>query len=202
MLENQKVLIKQNKCFNRYIMYINLQPTFLQDDFVKLVPLKQDDFEKLYAVASDPQIWEQHPTKNRYERDVFQNYFDGAVASKSAFIIYNATTNEIIGSSRFYDFDETKKCIAIGYTFLAKSHWGTTFNRAVKLLMLNYAFTFANEVVFHIGANNIRSQKAIAKLGVIKIGEEEIAYYGEQSNQNFIYKITKEMWQHIANNSK
>lgn len=179
-------------------MNVNLQPTHLQNNFVKLVPIQKEDFEKLYAVASDPKIWEQHPTKNRYEKDVFQNYFDGAIQSNGAFMVYDNQTGEIIGSSRFYDFDASAKCIAIGYTFLATNYWGTTFNRALKTVMLNYAFTFVDVVVFHIGVNNIRSQKAITKLGAIKIGNQEIAYYGEQSNQNFVYKITKQMWQQLS----
>ena len=101
----------------------------------------------------------------------------------------------------FYGFDADKKTITIGYTFLAKSHWGTTYNRALKTLMLNYAFTFVEEVIFHIGANNVRSQKAIGKLGAIKISEESIAYYGEQENNNFIYKITNKMWQQFLNSA-
>ena len=86
-----------------------IQP-ILQNEFVKLVPLKETDFEILYKVASDPLIWEQHPNKNRWQREVFQNFFKGAIESKGAFLIYDAVTNEPIGSSRFYDWDSHWLC--------------------------------------------------------------------------------------------
>ena len=178
-------------------MIINWQPANLQNDFVKLCPLQPGDFEELYLVASDPLIWEQHPNKNRYQREAFQIYFEGAVKSGSAFIVYDNKTNETIGSSRFYEYDSNTKTVAIGYTFLARDHWGTTYNNALKSLMLNYAFNFAEHVIFHIGASNIRSQKAIAKLGAKKTGEAEMEYYGEANRLNFVYQIEKVTWNKI-----
>ena len=175
-------------------MNINWQPAHLQNDFVKLCPLHSGDFEELYLVASDPLIWEQHPNKNRYQREAFLMYFEGAVKSGSAFIVYDNKTNEMIGSSRFYEYDSDKKTVAIGYTFLARDHWGTTYNNALKSLMLNYAFNFAEHVIFHIGASNIRSQKAIEKLGAKKTGEVEMEYYGEEKKLNYIYQVDKDAW--------
>ena len=173
---------------------INLQPTHLSNELISLKPLQPEDFERLYLAASDPLIWEQHPNKNRYQRDVFNTYFEGAIESKGAFIILESETGQVIGSSRFYDYDPIKKTVLIGYTFLVKAFWGTTYNRALKTLMLNHAFTFADKVIFHIGGNNIRSQKAIERLGAIKVAEEEIAYHGEPTNLNFVYEIKKESW--------
>lgn len=166
----------------------------LENEFVKLVPLKEDDFEKLYKVASDPLIWEQHPNMNRYQREVFRNYFKGALESGGAFLIYDNKTGEAIGSSRLYDHDPAERVIEIGYTFLARDHWGSVYNRAVKKLMLDHAFTFVGSVIFHIGAQNIRSQKAMERLGGIKTGEIEMEYYGEPKRLNFIYCIHKEDW--------
>jgi RimJ/RimL family protein N-acetyltransferase len=174
-------------------MTFDLQPT-LENESVKLVPLKEVDFETLYQVASDPLVWEQHPNKDRYKREVFENFFKGAMESGGAFLIYDNKTGKAIGSSRFYFPDDRPDTVAIGYTFLAKDHWGTTFNRAVKDLMLEHAFKFAGTVHFHIGAENIRSQKAIGKLGAVKIDEKEIKYYGETESKNFIYKIDKNDW--------
>jgi RimJ/RimL family protein N-acetyltransferase len=171
-------------------MLFDLQPT-LQNEFVKLIPLKETDFEILYKVASDPLIWEQHPNKNRWKKDVFENFFKGAIESKGAFLIYNAKTNEPIGSSRFYDYNENKSEVSIGYTFYARSHWGGKYNPSAKHLMMQHAFKYVDHVIFHIGANNIRSQKAIEKLGAVKIDEQEINYFGEDSNLNFIYQIEK-----------
>lgn len=171
-------------------MSFNLQPT-LKNELVTLEPLHSNDFEKLFAVASDPLIWEQHPNKNRYKREIFEVFFKGAIESKGAFIIYDSKTNAPIGCTRFYDFDPEKSTVTIGYTFFARSHWGGIFNPATKKLMLQYAFKYVDTVHFYIGAINVRSQKAIEKLGAIKIGEIEMEYYGETSKLNFIYAITK-----------
>lgn len=177
-------------------MQFDLQPT-LENKLVKLVPLTEKDFETLYHVASDPLIWEQHPNKNRYERIVFEKFFKNAIESGGAFIVMEKKTDKIIGSSRYYDFDEEKKSIAIGYTFLAKKYWGTTYNRAMKTLMLDHAFNFVETVFFHIGADNIRSQKAIQKLGASKVGEIEINYPGEHERLNFIYEMDKTTWKEL-----
>ncbi len=163
----------------------------LENTELKLVLVKESDFEDLYKVAADPLMWEQHPNKNRYQREVFQTFFEGALASKSAFLVYDKKTNELIGSSRYYDWDETKKEVAIGYTFVARSCWGKGINPALKKIMMEYAFQFAERVIFHIGAGNIRSQKAIERIGAKKIGEQQIEYYGEEEKLNFIYSIEK-----------
>ena len=171
-----------------------LQPT-LENEFVKIEPLKESDFEVLYAVASDPLIWEQHPNKDRYKREVFEIFFKGAIESGGAFLVFDKQTGKAIGSSRYYDYSMENKSILIGYTFFARSHWGSKFNPALKNLMIQYVFQFVDAVIFHIGANNMRSQKAIERLGAVKTGELEVEYYGEASKLNFVYEIKKEDWQ-------
>ena len=170
---------------------VNLQPIHLRNELVQLTPLSVDDFEVLYAVASDPLIWEQHPNPDRYKRVVFSNYFDGAIASKGAFLIKDAVTGAAIGSSRFYDYKPKLREIKIGYTFFSRAYWGKPYNSIVKHLMLAHAFTFVERVVFHVGASNYRSQKAMEKLGAVKKGEEEGAYFGEASRWNFVYEIRR-----------
>jgi RimJ/RimL family protein N-acetyltransferase len=177
-------------------MLFDIQPIDLQNNLIKLVPLHENDFNELYQVACDPLIWEQHPNKNRYKKEVFQNYFEGAILSKSAFFIREATTNEAIGSSRYYDYDLEKNSIKIGYTFIGRKFWGNGYNKALKKVMLDYAFQYVDSVLFEVGANNIRSQKAMEKIGGIKIDEIEVEYYGEDSKLNYIYQIKKE----ISNN--
>lgn len=173
-------------------MNFTIQPTNLKNQLIQLVPLQENDFEELYSVASDELVWEQHPNKLRYQKPVFQNYFEGAMESKGAFFIREANTNEPIGSSRFYDYDEKDNSIIIGYTFIGRKFWGNGYNKALKKLMLDYAFQYVDKVYFHIGAKNIRSQKAIEKIGAVKIAEQEVTYYGEDSKMNFIYLINKE----------
>lgn len=164
----------------------------LENENIKLVPLKETDFERLFAVASDPKVWEQHPNKDRYKREAFLNFFKGAMESKGAFLVLNKISGEILGSTRFYDFDEKNKSILIGYTFYGTKSWGKNINPQVKKLMLDYIFQFVETVIFHVGKENIRSQKAMEKLGAEKIGEQEIIYFGEIPKTNVIYEIRKE----------
>ena len=173
----------------------NLKQNHFSNEWVTLIALKELDFEKLYKVASDPLIWKQHPNKSRYKREVFENFFKGAMESGGAFLIINTQTGEPIGSSRFCNYDEAAKSIEIGYTFYSKDCWGKPFNNSCKKLMINYAFQFIDTINFVIGVNNIRSQKAIERLGAIKIREEEVAYFGEASQMNFIYTIEKKDWE-------
>ena len=97
-------------------MNFDIQPT-LENELVILQPLHENDFEELFLAASDPKVWEQHPNKNRWKREIFQTFFDGAIESKGAFKIIDKATQQAIGSSRYYDFDETDSSILVGYTF-------------------------------------------------------------------------------------
>lgn len=175
---------------------MNLQPTYLQTDILKLVPLAEGDFEALYAVASDPLLWEQHPNPDRCERPVFQEFFNQAILSKSAFKIIDQKTGETMGSSRYYDFFPEKKSIAIGFTFLGRKYWGGTYNKQLKSLMINYAFEQMDEVIFHVGETNFRSQKAVEKIGGKKIAVEKRVFSGIDK-LNFVYKIEKTDWQDV-----
>lgn len=172
---------------------INIQPV-LENEQLLLYPLREEDFEALYAVAKDPELWAQHPNKDRWKEQVFRNFFDGAVQSKGAFKVVDKATGKVIGSTRFYDYDEENNSILIGYTFYAKVYWGSGYNPAAKALMMDYIFQFVSKVIFHIGAVNIRSQISISRLGAEKMGEEEIAYFGEAPKLNFIYEISGDKW--------
>lgn len=163
----------------------------LENEIVKLVPLKEDDFEKIYAVSSDPAVWANHPNKNRCEREVFKNFFRGAIDSGGAYLIIDKKTDRVIGSTRFYNYDEKENSVQIGYTFYAVDYWGKGYNHAVKTMMLDYIFQFVDKVIFHVGAENYRSQGAMKKLGATKIDEIEIAYFGEPVRRNFVYEIRK-----------
>jgi len=183
---------------NYLTMHFDLQPT-LENDLIKIQPLKPSEFETLYAVANDPLLWEQHPNKDRYKRNVFETFFKGAIESGGAFLVFNKKTSQAIGSSRFYGVDKEKSEVAIGYTFIARNHWGKNYNKALKSLMINHAFKFVDNVIFHVGAVNVRSQKAVGNIGGKKIGEVEMEYYGEPNRLNFIYQINKTDWQNKTN---
>ena len=172
-------------------MKFDLQPKHLINDLIELIPLESNHFEMLFEVASDPLIWEQHPNKNRYQKEVFKIFFEGAMQSEGAFLIIDAATKAVVGSSRFYDFDEKENAVLIGYTFIARKYWGKGFNKSLKNLMLAYAFEFVDKVYFHIGSQNLRSQMAIEKIGAQKTDEKLIEYFGETPRLNYIYLINK-----------
>lgn len=142
----------------------DLQPT-LVGETIRLRPLVSADFDDLFAVASDPLIWEQHPDPTRYRPDVFEKFFDGAIASLGALAVIDVASGRLVGSSRYYDWMPVRHQVAIGYTFLARSHWGGRTNAEMKRLMLDHAFRWADTVVFHVGENNLRSRKAMQKIG-------------------------------------
>ncbi len=174
-------------------MNINLQPV-LENNRMLLCPLNEDDFEALYAVASDPKIWEQHPQTDRWKKEVFRIFFDEAMASNGAFKIVDKQNGNIAGSTRFYELDEADSSILIGYTFYATRYWGKGINLLVKALMLDYIFSFVSKVYFHVGNTNIRSQVAMARVGAEKVGEQEAERSGEIPKLNFVYRITREDW--------
>jgi len=150
-------------------MPFDLQPT-LTGELLQLRPLRPDDFDALYAAASDPLIWEQHPDSDRYKRDVFQGYFDGAIASGGAFAVIDRRTGRIIGSSRYHDYNEAAGEIEIGWTFLERAYWGGVYNGEMKRLMIGHALRFVNRVVFLVGPTNVRSQRAMEKIGGVREG--------------------------------
>lgn len=174
-------------------MQFNLQPN-LSNQLIEVTPLSRFDFDALYAVANDPLLWEQHPNKDRYKKEVFETFFKGAIESGGAFLVKDAKTKNVIGSSRYYGLNDEEKSVSIGYTFIDRNYWGKGFNAALKKLMINHAFQFVNKIHFHIGAVNVRSQKAIGKLGAVKINEVMMEYYGESPKLNYVYEITKEKW--------
>lgn len=174
-------------------MNFNIQPV-LENEKSILYPLEEHDFEDLFQVASDSEIWKQHPNKDRWKKEVFQVFFNGAIQSKGAFKIVDKATGTVIGSTRYYDYNEQHQSILIGYTFYAVNYWGKGYNQCVKATMLDYIFQFVSKVYFHIGAENTRSQKAIGRLGAEKISEEEVTYFGESPKLNFVYEISKENW--------
>ena len=163
----------------------------LQNDRAILLPLKEDDFDDLFKVASDPKIWEQHPNKDRWKKEVFQVFFEGALQSNGAYKIVEKATGKTIGCTSFYDYEENERSIFIGYTFYAVEQWGKGINAMVKQTMLDYIFQFIDKVKFQVGASNVRSQIAITRIGATKIDEQEVAYFGEDAKLNYIYCIKK-----------
>ena len=148
---------------------LDLQPT-LSGEHLVLKPLQADDYDRLFRVASDPLIWEQHPNNDRYQDEVFRQFFADALASGGAFVVIDRSDNEVIGSSRYHAYDRNKGTVEIGWTFLARSHWGGFYNAELKRLMLQHAFKSVQRVFFLVGPENYRSQRAMEKTGGVRVG--------------------------------
>ena len=169
-------------------MSFDLQPT-LHGELLTLRPLRPEDWDALYAVASDPLIWEQHPASDRYKEDVFREFFREALASGGAFAVLEskAGCDTIIGSSRFFGYNEAQSEIEIGWTFLARAYWGGRYNREMKQLMLRHAFQFVERVVFLVGPQNLRSQRAMEKIGGVRAGTRR----DDTGRESVVYEITR-----------
>jgi RimJ/RimL family protein N-acetyltransferase len=148
----------------------DLQPT-LEGPLVTLRPLSPADYDQLFAVAADPLIWAQHPDKTRCQPAGFQRFFQQALDSGGALLATETASGHVIGSSRFHGYDEAADEVEVGWTFLARSHWGGPYNREMKRLMLEHAFRSVGRVVFLIDPANLRSQRAIEKIGAVRAGE-------------------------------
>jgi N-acetyltransferase len=165
-------------------MAFDPQPT-LKGELLELRPLRPDDFPELYAVASDPLIWEQHPNSDRYQESVFREFFQGALNSGGALVALDRKTGRIIGSSRYSGFAAGGDEVEAAWTFLARSHWGGGYNGEMKRLMLGHAFSTFRSVVLVIGPKNTRSQKAAEKIGAVRI-ENRV---GADGLEKFVYRI-------------
>jgi RimJ/RimL family protein N-acetyltransferase len=163
----------------------------LQGERLELRPLRAEDWEALYAVASDSLIWEQHPARDRHEIEVFRAFFDEALAGGGAFVVIDRANGLVIGSSRYHGYDEAKSEVEIGWTFLARLYWGGVYNGELKRLMLEHAFRFVDSVIFVVGSQNLRSQKAVAKLGAVLTDE---AAEGRGDNR-LVFRLTKTTFQ-------
>jgi N-acetyltransferase len=166
-------------------MSFDLQPN-LSSDLLRLRPLRPEDWDGLYSVASDPLIWEQHPISDRYKEEVFKGFFRDALQSGGALIAIDSKDGRVIGSSRFHGYDKENSEIEIGWTFLARSHWGGVYNQEMKRLMLHHAFKFVENVIFRIGPQNLRSQRAVEKIGGVRAGSRP----DDTGRENFVYRIT------------
>jgi RimJ/RimL family protein N-acetyltransferase len=172
---------------------IDLQPT-LTGELIQLRPLRPEDFEALFAVASDPLIWEQHPESDRYKREVFQRFFDSAIESGGAFAITERTSGRIIGSSRYCNLTADEREVEIGWTFLQREFWGGKYNGELKRLMLDHVFRFVDRVVFVVGENNLRSQKALEKIGAKFPKKAQATAPDGGIRKSLVFAILREAW--------
>jgi RimJ/RimL family protein N-acetyltransferase len=165
------------------------QPT-LASSRVALRPLREADFEALHAAASDPLIWAQHSETTRHEREVFRRFFDGALAGGGALVAVEPASGRLIGSSRYYDWNPADRSVVIGYTFLERSQWGRGVNAQMKSLMLAHAFRWASIAWFHVSPGNLRSRRALERIGA-RFDHEAVVPVGGVPSPRVIYRIDR-----------
>ncbi len=166
------------------------QPT-LTGDRVLLRPTTEEDREPLFAVASDPLLWEVHPAHDRWRRDVFDAFFDACLTSGGALTIIDRATNAVVGSSRYDHWKPDADEIEIGWTYLARRCWGGVYKAEVKRLMLDHINHQVGTATFMIGEDNFRSRRAMEKIGdVLRPGYEERVMAGEV-RRHVVYEIRR-----------
>jgi RimJ/RimL family protein N-acetyltransferase len=171
----------------------DLQPT-LTGDTIELRPTDPADWEALYAAASDPLIWAVHPAHDRWQEPVFRAYFDDALASRGSLTIRERGTGRVLGASRYSQAFVAPGELEIGWTFLARDHWGGATNRELKTLMLEHAFRWFDTIVFVIGEDNIRSRRAMEKIGgALRPGVQHRNMAGAPV-AHVLYEIRKADW--------
>lgn len=166
---------------------LDRQP-ILEGELVRLRPLREADFDGLCEVALDPLLWEQHPAKERAELPGFRAYVDEGLASGGALTVIDRANGRIIGSSRYDRYDPERSEVEIGWTYLARSHWGGPYNAEMKRLMLAHAFESVDTVVFKAHSENRRSRRAIEKLGAVLVGTEPDA---RGRGENVVYRLER-----------
>jgi len=171
---------------------VNRQP-ILEGERLVLRPLREDDWQALYAVAADPEVWAAHPSRDRWREPVFRAFFDDALAQGGALAVIARDTGEIIGSSRFQAYDPADGgVVEIGWTFLARRHWGTGLNAEMKRLMLGHAFGFVRRVLFRVGIDNVISRKAMMKIGGRLTGETWVEHRVGRPVEHVMFEIDRD----------
>jgi len=172
---------------------MNWQPV-LEGGWLLLRPLVAEDWAQLYAAANDPLIWAQHPLSDRWQEPVFRAFFDDALTYGGALVAVEKASGQIIGSSQYRGFNPADGgSVEIGWTFLARSHWGGGWNAEMKRLMLTHAFGFVRRVEFRIGEDNIRSRMAMERIGGQLLQRTQMTELaGGRMILHVIYEITRE----------
>ncbi len=171
-----------------------LRPTLVGPTLL-LRPMGVDDLEPLYRYASDTLLWADHPASDRYNRPVFEQWFRDALDYGSTLVAVDTRTGDAIGSSRYYLLDTRRQEVAIGFTWLARPHWGGATNAAMKSLMLAHAFeqrVGIKTVWFHIAPSNTRSQIATTRIGASLSHSEVIPAIGDAVQ--LCFKMTREQY--------
>ena len=178
-------------------------PTILHGQQVDLLPLEENHFEELLEAASDKRIWEFYVGDWSVREKFFKIYY-GSLALREKgweypFVIVHKPTNKIIGSTRFLDIVPYDKRLEIGGTWLIPEYWATSINFHCKLALLTFSFEtlLAHRVQLKTQHDNIRSRKAIEKIGGIYEGiiREHMLKDDGSYRSSAYFSILKDEWE-------
>ncbi len=151
-------------------------PTTLHGKIVDLLPLEESHFDELLAAAADKRIWEFY-TGDWSVPKRFSEIYNGTLSLRHKgkeypFVVLHKPTQKIIGSTRLLDIVPFDKRLEIGGTWLMPEYWATAINFDCKLALLTYCFETleTNRVQLKTQHNNLRSRKAIEKIGGVYEG--------------------------------
>ena len=177
----------------------------LKGKYIYLELLQPNNKETLRDLAKDERIWEGNRgfILNETFDDQFDNYFataldNNAMGGQQAFVMHKVSDDSIIGMTRFLNIDKKEKRLEIGYTWYIPAVWGKVYNKECKLLLLQYTFEelYFNRAQFNVAGQNIRSQKAVEKIGGEKEGVlRKHGYRNDGSlRDTVIFSIINDEW--------
>ncbi|WP_210608108.1 GNAT family N-acetyltransferase [Priestia flexa] len=177
----------------------------LKGNQICIVPMDKKYIEELCKIGQEKSIWE-HLPETLTTRYSMENFINEALIQKERcieypFVILSLKTDEVIGTTRFMNISKDNKSLEIGWTWLTSKVWGTGVNIECKYLLLKYCFEYMNlcRVQFKTDERNIRSQKAIEKIGGIREGilrNHMIRKDGSFRNSVF-YSIIDSEWPYV-----
>lgn len=148
------------------------RPTItLNGELVELLLIEESHFEELENLARESRIWEFIAIDMSTSEKRFQVFKDALIergkGTQLPFVIFHKHDKRIIGSTRVMNIEPQHKKVEIGWTWLHPDYWATAINLECKLLLLSFCFEEleAIRVQLKTDENNIRSQKAIQKIG-------------------------------------
>jgi RimJ/RimL family protein N-acetyltransferase len=185
--------------------FIDIDTALLRGQYIYLQTLKAGDIPRLKELARDERLWEY--TKTLLVNENFDAQFEKYIATalddrntggQHSFVIRDVANNEIIGMTRYYKIEPSQKRVSIGYTWYVPEVWGKVHNKECKLLLLQYAFKTLGyqRVEFEVAHQNIRSQKAVEKIGGIREGmlRKHGLHADGTMRHTFVFSVVDDEW--------
>lgn len=182
-----------------------MMTTILIHNNVTLRPMQESDNEPLWRITKPKTFTHMLNQLNTYEE--FEKWMNAGLSqmtTSDATIVYtviDSEMNEVMGSTRMYNMDFVNKSCEIGSTFYGEKYQRTHVNTTTKFLLLSYAFETLDliRVQFKTDADNLRSQKAIERIGATKEGilRNERIRSTRLPRNAVVYSIINEEWPEI-----